>query len=51
MAGVHFWKSMNGLGEDYSTLESIRRTQLQERYALLWVATALVMERALDLFP
>jgi hypothetical protein len=38
------------------TLESIRRTQLQERYALLWVATALVLflcvafPHAVDLF-
>jgi len=38
------------------TLESIRRTHLQERYALLWVATALVIffcvlfPHAVDLF-
>ena len=32
------------------TLESIRRTHLQERYALLWVATALVL-LACVLFP
>jgi hypothetical protein len=32
------------------TLESIRVTRLQERYALLWVATALVMLAA-ALFP
>lgn len=33
-----------------TTLESIRRTHLQERYALLWVATALVILAA-ALFP
>lgn len=27
----------------FTTLESIRRTHLQERYALLWIATALVL--------
>jgi hypothetical protein len=38
------------------TLETIRRTQLQERYALLWIATALVLflclafPHAVDLF-
>ena len=34
----------------FTTLESIRRTHLQERYALLWVATALVLLIA-ALFP
>lgn len=34
----------------FITLESLRRTHLQERYALLWVATALVI-LACVLFP
>jgi len=34
----------------FTTLESIRQTHLQERYALLWIATALVLLTA-ALFP